>query len=253
MGRILDRYLNQKVLRRWQRAGQQAAQASLPALRRQRDDARRLKTHLDKLINEAEGRLVRPLIGADQFPRPVTSDWSWRPDLWRQPLSCPGFASASRKARLDPQVTLFHDCDLGEISTRQIRNRRDKDLAPFSLALEVFHFEGTFLSFSVEFPGDAAIDLTGQHLMRVDTLVESEQPVTAFARLNIQNGPNTERVLRKLEFAGPSAQVDFDLAHLDLNERRVEKLWLDFIVENPAMNRVIIRDLTLCRHHRADL
>ncbi len=253
MGKLLDRYLQRKVLTRWRDAAQRADQASLSELRRQRDDARQLRKQLDLLTRAADGRLVQPMIGSDQFPRPLGTDWSWRPNLWKLPSDRKGLASVPRKARMDEQMTLFHDCDQSEIAMQQVRNRRDKDLAPFSMAIEVFDFQGSFLSLSVELPADAATNLTGQHLMRVDTVVESERPAVVFARLNIQHGPNTEQVLRQLDLSRPEAAVEFDLAHLHLNERRIEKLWLDLILEQPAMNRVILRDLTFCRHHRADL
>ncbi len=253
MRRVFDRQLHRRILARWLRAGQEADQTALPDLRRQRDEARQLKSHLDQLIQKADGRLLRPLIGSTRFATPLGTDWSWRPDVWREPLTRPGLASAPRKARMDGQVTLFHDCGFAEISMRQIRNRRDKDLAPFSLSVETFAFAGSFLSLSIELPAVAATGLTRQHLMRVDCLVETERPTKIFARLNIQHGPNTEQVLRELDPSDSLASVDFDLAHLTLNERRIEKLWLDLIVEQPEMNRIVLRDLTLCRHHRADL
>ncbi len=253
MGRFLDHYFNRRILARWIRAGQQVDRAALPDLRRQRDEARQLRARLDQLIQKADGRLVRPLIGSTRFPTPLGTDWSWRPDLWREPLARPELAPAPRKARMDGQVTLFHDCPLAEIALRQIRNRRDKDLAPFSLGVETFDFTGSFLSLSVELPMDGAAGLTRQHLVRVDALIETERPTQIFARLNIQHGPNTEQVLRALDLSAPAASVDFDLAHLTLNERRIEKLWLDLILERSAMNRVVLRDLTFCRHHRADL
>ena len=253
MGRILDQYLHRRVLAWWKRAGQQTDRAALPDLRRQRDEARQLRAHLDQLIQKANGRLARPLIGSKRFTTPLSTDWSWRPNLWREPLARAGFASASRMTHMDQQVTLFHDCPLAEIALRQIRNRRDKDLAPFSLSVEAFDFTGSFLSLSIDLPQTAATGLTRQHLMRVNTLIESERPTQIFARLNIQHGPNTEQVLRELDLTAQTTSIDFDLAHLTLNERRVEKLWLDLILDRPTMNRIVLRDLTLCRHHRADL
>ncbi|WP_170605691.1 DUF6478 family protein [Ruegeria arenilitoris] len=253
MNRILDLYLYRRYLARWTRAGQQADRTPLPILRHQRDQARQLRARLDQLIQQADGRLVRPLVGSSRFSTPIGTDWSWRPDLWREPLDRHGLASIPRKARVDGHVTLFHDCPLAEIAFRQVRNRRDKDLAPFSLVLETFDFAGSFFSVSVEIPSEAAADLTKQHLIRLDTLVEQERPVQLVARLNIQHGPNTEHVLRELDTIDAASSIDFDLAHLEINERRIEKLWLDLIMERPPMNRIVLRDLTLCRHHRADL
>ncbi len=253
MGRILDRIISRMSLSRWRGVAAQADQTSLPTLRQHRDEARALRGQLDRIIQIADGRLTRPLIGSTNFPTPLGTDWAWRPDLWRGPLPRPGLASLPRKADIDRQVRLFHDCDLSEIAVRQIRNSDEKDLAPFSLAVEVFEFAGSFLSLSVELPPQAASDLTRQHLMRASLQVECERPTGMFARLNIQHGPNTEQVLRALDLSARTSEIDFDLAYLNLNERRIEKIWLDLIFEQPAMNRIILRDLTLCRHHRADL
>ena len=47
--------------------------------------------------------------------------------------------------------------------------------------------------------------------------------------------------------------VEFDLAYSKLNEKRVEKAWIDLIFEGPEMNQVVIRDLTFSRRPRAAL
>ncbi|MCA0928156.1 DUF6478 family protein [Ruegeria profundi] len=253
MGRLLDRYIHRKVVERWRKAVRGASDSPEPLLRRQRDQARKLRLYLDMLLHEAETRLARPRIGSNQIPKPLGADWCWRPDLWRGPLARPGVASAPRRAQIDRQVTLFHDCSLTEIGMRQTRNSQDQDLAAFGLQVEVFGFAGSFLSLSVDLPTEAAKDLTKQHLIRVDVLIDAELPVELFARLNILHGPNTDQVLRTLDPSAQSHSVDFDLAHLPLNEARIEKIWLDLIFENPQMNCVSLRDLTFCRHHRADL
>ncbi len=253
MGKVLDGYINKKILARWRRFGAKVESTPLSILRKQRDDARQLRQRLDHLIQRADGRLVRPLVGSTQISKPIGTDWSWRPDAWREPLSAPGLAPAPRKAGLDGQVTLFHNCDLAQIGMRQMRNQRDQDLAPFGLAIEVFEFAGSFLSLAIELPAEGTHGLTRQHLMRIEAQIETERPTGVFARLNVQHGPNTEQVLRGLECSDRGSVVDFDLAHLNLNEKRIEKLWLDLILDDPAMNRVFIRDLTFCRHHRADL
>ncbi|MCG7521585.1 DUF6478 family protein [Ruegeria sp. Ofav3-42] len=253
MGRLLDRYLHRKTLARWRQVAQGAVGATTPQLRQQRDEARKLRVQLDRLIHEANTRLTRPVIGSTQFPKPLGTDWSWRPDLWRNPLPQLGTASIPRRAELDRQVGIFHDCTLSEIGVRQSRNTDEKDLAAFGLSVEVFGFSGTFLSLSLDLPPEAAQGLTRQHLIRVDALIKTERPLEIIARLNIQHGPNTDSVPRALDLSVPSNSLDFDLAKLPLNERRIDKIWLDLVLSYPAMNRVVIRDLTFCRHHRADL
>ena len=52
---------------------------------------------------------------------------------------------------------------------------------------------------------------------------------------------------------GEEVYVDFDLAYTRVNEKRIEKLWIDLIFEGPQMNQVTLRDLTVSRRPRAEL
>ena len=47
--------------------------------------------------------------------------------------------------------------------------------------------------------------------------------------------------------------VEFDLAYTKMNEKRVEKMWIDLIFEGPEMNQITFRDVTVSRRPRADL
>jgi hypothetical protein len=49
------------------------------------------------------------------------------------------------------------------------------------------------------------------------------------------------------------AAVEFDLAYANLNERRIDKVWVDLILENPEMNQITFRDLTFSRRPRAEM
>lgn len=251
MSRILDRLLYQRGLRGWFRAAQAAPETPLSDLRRQRNEARQLRAHLDQLIHVADGRLALPQIGSSHFPRPHGTDWSWRPAIWRGPLPIVGLASVETKTMLGAEVTLFHDCTFSELSLRQLRNTHAADLAPYGLRLDVFSFDGSFLSLVIDLPADAAEGLIRTQLIRIDTIIESEKPLRIFMRLNIEHGPNTEQIVRELPMEDSQLRVEFDLFALRLNEKRVEKLWLDMIFEAPEMNQIIIRDLTFARHPRA--
>ncbi len=253
MSSILDVIYNTRNLRRWRRAAQEAQAASLDTLRQQRTHARRLRSQLDRLIHVADGRLALPAIGSSSFAKPHGTDWSWRPELWRGPLPSPGMSSVQSKSRLGNEVTLYHDCEHSEITLRQLRNQREEDLAPFGLRLDVFQFHGSFLSLVVELPKEAIEGLQKRHLIRVNTIVETEKPLEIFARLNIKHGPNTEQMVRELPLFEDDVNVEFDLAYSRLNEKRVENAWLDLIFEGPEMNQVVIRDLTFARSPRAEL
>lgn len=251
--RLIRKFVYGASLRRWAKVARAAETADLALLRVQSGRARRLRHHLDELIYKAESRLALPMIGSNAFIKPQNTDWSWRPELWRGPLAMPGIASVQNKSLLGDEVTLFHDCDRSELTLRQLRNTREADLAPFGLRMDVFRFDGSFLSLVVALPPGATDGLKRRHLIRVDTIVELEKPLEIFARLNIKHGPNTEQIVRELPLGQGEVMVEFDLAYTRLNEKRVERAWLDLIFEGPEMNQVILRDLTFSRRPRAEL
>ncbi|QFT58445.1 hypothetical protein FIU94_06355 [Sulfitobacter sp. THAF37] len=250
---FLDSKVFSRNIQRWARAARMAGKTDLPQLRRQRNRARVLKFHLDKLIHTADERLALPMIGSTSFPKPHNADWAWRPELWRGPLPTPGLSSVQTKSQLGDEVTLFHDCAYSELTLRQMRNLREEDLAPYGLRLDVFRFDGSFLSLVIDLPDEGVLGLKRTHLLRMDAIVEMEKPLEIFARLNIRHGPNTEQIVRELPLNEEHHRVEFDLAYSNLNEKRVERAWIDVIFEGPQMNEVILRDLTFSRRPRAQL
>jgi hypothetical protein len=250
---FLDRKMLAKSFGHWAQAARKASDAEISVLRRQRNDARALKVHLDKLIHVATQRLGPPLQGAQHFPKPHNTDWAWRPELWQGPLATPGISSVQTKSKMGEEITLFHDCDLAELTMRQLRNLREEDIAPYGLQLDVFEFRGSFLSMVVDLPQEGITGLRQTHLLRMDAIVELEKPLEIFARLNIKHGPNTEQIVRELPLDGENYRVEFDLAYSNLNGKRVERAWIDIIFEGPKMNQIVLRDLTLTRRPRANL
>lgn len=248
---LLDTVFHRRMMRRWARAARKADRADLTTLRQQRNRARLLKTHLEKLIHQAEVRLTLPFVGTNSFPKPYNADWAWRPEPWSGPLSVLGMSSVRNKSALGNEVVLFHDCDFSELTVRQVRNRREEDLAPYGLRMDVFKFDGSFLSLVIDLPPEAVSGLTRDHVIRMDTIVEMEKPLEIFARINIQHGPNTEQVVRELPLQDKAVMVEFDLAYTKLNEKRIEKAWMDLIFEGPEMNQVTLRDVTFSRRLRA--
>lgn len=251
--RLLESKIFAQSMARWARAARHAGATDLPTLRGQRNRARNLKTHLDRLIHKADERLALPMIGSNSFPKPHNADWAWRPELWRGPLPVPGLSSVQTKSMLGDEITLFHDCEHSELTLRQMRNLRETDLAPYGLRLDVFAFDGSFLSLVLDLPKDATEGMRRTHLLRMDVIVEMEQPLEIFVRLNIQSGPNTEQIVRELPLNDENISVEFDLAYSNLNEKRVEKAWIDLIFEGPQMNQVVLHDLTFSRRPRAAL
>lgn len=249
----LEGKLYARALQRWTRAARKAATVDLATLRHQRGRARLLRVQLDRLIHRAEERLALPVIGTSGFPKPHNADWAWRPELWRGPLAGPGIAAVETKSMLGNEVTLFHDCSRSELNLRQLRNRREADLAPYGLQMDVFKFDGSFLSLVIDLPQEAANGLKRRHLIRMDTIVQMEHPLEMFARLNIRHGPNTEQIVRELPLGKEQVSIEFDLAYTKLNEKRIERAWIDLIFEGPDMNQVVLRDLTFSRRPRAQI
>jgi len=250
---LLDKSLHGGVMRRWSRLADEASGMRLSRLRQVRARALELRQVLDRVLFVADGRLTLPLIGSNAFQKPLHSDWAWRPQLWRGPIFPPGVAAAQTKQTFGEEVTLFHDCRISELTVRQVRNTRESDLAPFGLRMDVFNFDGSFLSLVVDLPDEAVHGLKRKHLIRLNTIVETEKPLEIFARLNIRHGPNTEQLVRELPLGQDQIMVEFDLAYTKLNEKRVERVWLDLIFEGPSMNQVTLRDVTFSRRPRAEL
>ena len=253
MNSLIDRLFHGRTLRRWNRTLKTAGSADFLTLRATRNRAREVRRRLDQVLHVADGRLTLPLIGTNAIQKPLHSDWAYRPELWRGPISPPGMAAIRTKTMIGSEVTLFHDCRVSELTVRQIRNSREEDLAPFGLRMDVFRFDGSFLSLVIELPDDSVVGLERRHLVRLTAVVEMEQPLEIFACLNIKHGPNTEQIVRELPLNEEEVMVEFDLAYTNLNEKRVERVWVDLIFEGPEMNQVVLRDLTLTRRPRAEM
>ena len=250
---LMESLLHRRSLRSWSVAGDTAPQADLSTLRLWVGRARSLRRRLDQVIHEAGHRLALPVIGSNAMKKPMGTDWSWRPMLWKGPLPAPGMASVPCKAVICDGATIFHDCRRSELTVRQIRNTRETDIAPFGFRMDVFRFDGSFLSLVLDLPDEAARGLRLRHLIRLDLIVEMEKPLEIFARLNIKHGPNVEQIVREMPLTSEEVMVEFDLAYSKMNEKRLEKLWVDLIFEGPEMNQVILRDVTLSRRPRAEI
>lgn len=252
-GALLDWLTGTVALRRWRALVRRAPAMPLPELRAARRRARDLRDALNELIAAADHRLTLPTIGSEAMLAPHGTDWTWRPALWRAPLAVPGRSSVPSRTMLGDELTLFHDCRHSELTLRQLRNRRESDLAPFGLRMDVFAFDGSFLSLALDLPPEAMLGLSRRHLVRLETIVEMEKPLEIFARLNVRHGPNTEQLVRELPLHDDKVTVEFDLAYSRLNEKRVEHGWVDLIFENPQLSQVVLRDLTFSRRPRAEL
>ena len=249
---LIDRLAQRRSARAWSRAGGSAGRIDLAALRGLRTRALQARRGIDEVVKVADERLAEAAGAAPALRGPLHADWVWRPRLWAQRLDPVGIAAVENRTQYG-DATFFHDCRTSELTIRQIRNRRDRTVAPYGLRMEVFGFDGSFLSLVIDLPAEALAGLKLRHLVRMDCAVEVEKPIQIFVRLNIQHGPNTEQLVRELPVSGGEASVEFDLAYTKLNEKRVEKAWIDLIFEQPGMNQIVLRDATFARRPRAEL
>ena len=249
----LNRVILQRALARWSANAMRVPAMSLRELRGLKGLAQQTGYALDRLALEAGYRLAQPLQGEAMRRRQAGTDWHWRPDLWRGPVPVAGLTVSAGRTELAEGATLFQDCRQPEICLLQLRNTGEGDTASCALRLEVFRFDGSFLSLVLDLPDSAAEGLKLRHLIRVEARIESDKPRPVYARLNIRHGPNVEQIPRQLELSEGQMIVDFDMAYSGVNEKRIEKLWIDLIFDDPAMSQIILRDLTVSRRPRAEL
>lgn len=249
---LLDHWHLRKVQERWAAARDALAPLEVFQLHGLRTEARSLRRRIDRVIHAADQRLALPALGAGLPRAPLGTDWAWRPDAWRGPLSVPGSVAADKRTQISEDLALYHDCPLGEIALRQLRNGLETERAPFGLAMEVFGFRGTFLSLATNLPDDAVAGMKVRHLIRLDAVIDADRPLKAFARLNIKHGPNTAQLVQELPVEGRGKLVEFDLAYAKIDEARIERAWLDLIFNDAAMNRITLRDVTISRRPRAE-
>jgi len=253
LGGMIDSLFHRRILRRWGKIARKVDKLSLGALRLLRTRAREIRRHLDRVIYVAEGRLTLPAMGSNAIIKPLHTDWAYRPELWRGPISPLGMVAVESRTEYGNEVKVFHDCNVTELTLRQLRNNRESDLAPFGLRMDVFRFDGSFLSLVVELPDNAVNGLERRHLIRLTTVVEVEKPLEIFARLNIKHGPNVEQIVRELPLGDEEVMVEFDLAYTKMNKKRLERMWLDLIFEGAEMNQIMLRDVVLTRRPRAEM
>lgn len=245
--------LDRRAERRWERAAEMAGRVDLATLETLRVRGRSLRSRIDRALHLVEARLSQPDEGAGRVPLPLHADWAWRPEPWAGPVSPKGHAAAADGTPISADTKLFHDCPLAECSLRQVRNIGAEDGAPFAVALDVLAFEGSFLSLAVELPDEGSDGLKRRHVVTVTLDAVAERATDFFARLNVRHGPNTEQLVLEGTLGDGAVEVEFDLGYSAIEAGMVTRAWVDLILEEPAMNRVLFRDVTLSRRPRAEL
>jgi len=250
---LTDFMFKSMQFRRWGKAERETQTSPTGQSGRERTQARRLRRALNNISFVAEKRMTLPMIEATVFPKMHATDWSWRPSLWREQWDVPSLSPVKKKTALGDGMMLFHDGTRPDLSLRQVCNTDAAELAPFGFRLDVSHFEGSFLSLAMDLPGDVLNGLKKRHLIRMDAIVEIEEPLTIYARLNIKHGPNTAQLVRELPLETSQCHIEFDLFSSDFNEKRLERMWVDLIFGNRQRTQLTIHDLVFSRCPRAEV
>lgn len=241
-----------QTLRRWQRGLRSPKDLPSGELKRMNGELRVLRDRFDGMAAQARSELLSRRGAGDGIERPDQCDWAVRPAPWRAEMRPRGFVGLNSPQPLAGGVTLFHDATHADMSLRQERAPSWAEGAQFGLVLEVYRSDGSFVSLVQDLPGEALAGLTRNHFMAVHLQVDREHPVEIYTRLNIQHGPNVEQLVRQVAFTGTRGVAEFDLAYSKINEKRLEKAWLDLIVEGPKMTRLALWDMVILRAPRAD-
>lgn len=246
-----------RAARQWAEFADTADGLGMGRLRALQDEAGGLRRSLDRFMGRARPRLDGAARALDVLNLPGGTDWRWRPSFLSSPISPTGIAAPENATRLGDEAAVWHDCQARALILRQTSNRSAADLAPYGLLLETMGFSGSYLSISIDLPAQALVGLTRSHIVRLDATLSVERPMSIYGRLNIGHGPNTDELLRHLGDLVPGVTenlvIEFDLHYVEMNEKRLEKLWLDLIFEAPQMNAVRLRDVFLSRHLRAEV
>ncbi|OYW51600.1 MAG: hypothetical protein B7Z10_06315 [Rhodobacterales bacterium 32-66-7] len=251
IGTLINRWHLRRAAQHWAAQAEAVSGIELAPLHRLRGEAKAMRRQIDRVLQAAEARLG-PVAALPRMA--LGTDWVWRPDVWRRACREAGVIATGARTAVSDDLALYHDCPLGEIALRQTRNRGEADRAPFGLSLDVFGFQGSFLSLALTLPEPAVSGLTLRHLIEVQVVIESDVSLPAFARLNLQHGPNVAQVVSALPTMASGLTVAaFDLAYAGLGQRPVTKAWLDLIFNDPAMTRVTLRDVVVSRRPRAEL
>lgn len=254
--RWFDRIARERASRRWAELAE-AKQALGQARRRiLRDEAVALRRKLDRFLIRTDRQAELSREALDAINLPIGTDWRWRPGFMSSLIRPGGIVAPENGERLGLEAAVWHDCREKALILEQILNLRSTDLAPFGLRMEIFGFSGGFLSVSVHLPEAALDGLSRNHILRVETGLSVERPMNVYARLNVSNGPNTDQITHHipgLSVDGRSHTItEFDLAYTEINEKRLEKIWIDLIFEAPFMNALEVRELFVSRHMRAE-
>ena len=119
-------------------------------------------------------------------------------------------------------MKLFHYAQYAQITSRQIKQTAYQDAPAFGLSLDVYEFNGGYISLEIRLPHCVTDTLSHRHLIRMHWLLTLRNPLRAFARVNIENGLNTANIIVPLPINTETEWAQFDLSTVKFAERRLK-------------------------------
>ena len=231
----------------------QVAAEKTAKLRQQQREALALQRQLGEVLCRINDELHHRLGGSRTYQHGANMLWSWRPELWTVP--CPSSLGpvAQSGARLTSNTKVFFDDADCAVIIKQFRNDISEGFAPYGVALELFQFEGNFLSLAIDLPDVLYDTFAKDELIGLSGAIFTERPTEFTVRLNIKHGPNTEQLIQAQDLNHSEIGAEFDLKHLKINVNRVEKIWLDLVFETPNFNRISVTDLAFSKRPRVEI
>ena len=252
--RFLDRLAFRRVRRAVAAGIDGIGGLSLRDVRRVRSDARALRREADRLFQAADGAMRAPAVSGSLPGTSSRTEWAKRITALAHPIFPKGYCPVQSGTRIADDISVHHDgSDLAALALRQERTFEANVLAPYGIACDCLDFDGTYLSFALSLEEEAVSRISPHDLLRINLTLEAETPVTAYGRLNIRHGPNTETMVREIDLRRPDALLEYDLFYTDMDVDQITGVWVDLIFERPAMNRFALREAVISRRRRADV
>lgn len=142
---------------------------------------------------------------------------------------------------------MHHEADGAAFSIQQL------DDYGKGLVFEFDDFDGDFFSLAFALPTAGVKGLRNEDLLRIVIQSEVSEPFQAYARLNLCHGPNTETVVRMIEFGGGESFAEFDVFYTGYEQKRATSAWIDLIINAPAHKRIVLAEVVILRRARANL
>ena len=249
--RAIDGLRHRRVVRLLSRRATEMATLDADHVRALRKQARALHATAAQTIAAAD-QVLGDGDGGTWLPQlPPRTDWVHRPAVWTTPLSPATLAAVPSGHGLGDGISVHHDGSDDSILIRQIDTTGPTGIDRRALMMEADGFRGSFLSLAVGFPAAALRNLGNGLVFRADISMERPAQAEIFARLNLRHGPNTEKIIHSI---APNARhAEFDIYYADLDPENVTDIWLDVIFNAPTSSRLILHDLVLSRHPRANV